>query len=125
MFRSAASACVHSAHWCPPCRGFTPVLAKKFQAHAAECGIAVVFISSDRDQASFDAYFKEMPWLALPFSDKARRAGLGKKYDVRGIPSLIVLDATGKLVTSDGRGTVDKYFRAEASAGGEKRCAIL
>ena len=28
----------------------------------------IVFISSDEDQADFDAYFKEMPWKALPFS---------------------------------------------------------
>jgi nucleoredoxin len=27
----------------------------------------IVFISSERDQSSFDEFFSEMPWLALPF----------------------------------------------------------
>ena len=33
-----------SAHWCPPCRGFTPVLAKKYSASASEQKIEVVFV---------------------------------------------------------------------------------
>ncbi len=28
----------------------------------------IVFVSCDEDQDAFDAYFKEMPWKALPFS---------------------------------------------------------
>jgi hypothetical protein len=30
--------------------------------------LEIVFISSDEDQATFDEYFKEMAWKALPFS---------------------------------------------------------
>lgn len=33
-------------------------------------GLEVVFVSSDRDEASFKEYFGEMPWLALDFSDR-------------------------------------------------------
>merc|ERR1712194_591443 len=43
-----------SAHWCPPCRGFTPVLSEAYTASAkAGNETAIVFMSSDRDQASF------------------------------------------------------------------------
>ena len=46
-----------SAHWCPPCRQFTPLLGEFFQAHAATLKVAVVFATSDRDEKSFKDYF--------------------------------------------------------------------
>jgi nucleoredoxin len=46
-----------SAHWCPPCRQFTPLLGEFFQAHAANLKVAVVFATSDRDEKSFKDYF--------------------------------------------------------------------
>ena len=69
-----------SAHWCPPCRGFTPVLASKFKASAEEKQIAVVFVSSDRDEAAFDEYFAEMPWFALPFAARDAKSALCLLY---------------------------------------------
>ena len=65
-----------SAHWCPPCRGFTPKLAafyEKFKASDKSDLLEIVFISSDRDEKSFTEYYNEMPWLALPFSDRDRK----------------------------------------------------
>jgi nucleoredoxin len=46
-----------SAHWCPPCRQFTPLLGQFFKAHAAALKVAVVFASGDRDEKSFKDYF--------------------------------------------------------------------
>eukprot|EP00930_Biecheleria_cincta_P079892 TRINITY_DN678_c0_g1_i1.p1 TRINITY_DN678_c0_g1~~TRINITY_DN678_c0_g1_i1.p1 ORF type:complete len:309 (+),score=54.63 TRINITY_DN678_c0_g1_i1:56-928(+) len=106
-----------SAHWCPPCRGFTPQLAAKYKASAAANGIEVVFVSSDQDEDGFSSYYGEMPWLALPFGDRDRKAKLSEKYDVKGIPCLVVLDASGTLITTEGRSEVDKYFGgADAAA---------
>lgn len=101
-----------SAHWCPPCRGFTPELAtfyKNFKAqHAQKDNFDIVFVSSDRDQNAFDEYYKEMPWLALPFEDRDTKAALSKKFKVRGIPTLVILDAdSGEVITTDGRSEVD------------------
>lgn len=58
------------AHWCGPCRGFTPKLAEIYKDVQNELKdkFDIVFISWDEDQASFDEYLKEMPWKALPFS---------------------------------------------------------
>merc|ERR1719163_2459352 len=67
-----------SAHWCPPCRGFTPELAKAYATYkAAGKNLEIVFASSDRDEKAFGEYFAEMPWLALAFSeDPPRRVPL-------------------------------------------------
>jgi nucleoredoxin len=59
-----------SAHWCPPCRNFTPKLAKVFNELTKEVKdkLDIVFVSWDEDEESFKEYFQEMPWKALPFS---------------------------------------------------------
>jgi hypothetical protein len=79
--------------------------------------VEVVFVSSDRDEGSFDAYRREMPWVALPFSDRARKKALSAQFGVRGIPTLVVLDgATGQLVTSEGRARAQEFFSGSAVA---------
>lgn len=96
-----------SAHWCPPCRGFTPKLAEQYKAlQAAGKPFEIVFISSDKSQDQFNEYYAEMPWLALPYEERDRKAKLSKKFKVNGIPSLVILDDEGKVITTDGRGAV-------------------
>jgi len=93
-----------SAHWCGPCRGFTPRLAEAYSKDLKAKGFEVVFVSSDRDEAAFDSYFGEQPWTALPYGERSLKAKLSSKYKVQGIPSLIILDAeTGATITTDGR----------------------
>lgn len=99
-----------SAHWCPPCRGFTPKLADFHKRHAADKGFQTVFVSSDKGQEEFDEYYGEMPWLALPFDQRDVKATLSKKYKVQGIPSLVVLAPDGKVITTDGRSKVMENF---------------
>jgi len=66
-----------SAHWCPPCRDFTPVLVKfynRFKKSAAPyCLVDIVFVSSDHDEESFIEYLKQMPWSAIPYNDRLRK----------------------------------------------------
>jgi len=96
-----------SAHWCPPCRGFTPKLASAYTDHLKAKGLEIVFVSSDRDEASFDSYYAEQPWLSLPYSARDLKAKLSKKYKVSGIPSFIVLDGeTLETISTDGRSDV-------------------
>merc|ERR1712003_288209 len=57
-----------SAHWCGPCRGYTPKLAEWYTKMKAKgLPFEIVFVSSDRDKASWSDYFGEMPWLALDY----------------------------------------------------------
>lgn len=61
-----------SAHWCPPCRRFTPKLADAYKNVSDDMkkNFDIVFISLDEQQSEFDEYFKEMPWKALPYAGK-------------------------------------------------------
>uniref|UniRef100_A0A7S4P5Z5 Thioredoxin domain-containing protein n=1 Tax=Paramoeba aestuarina TaxID=180227 RepID=A0A7S4P5Z5_9EUKA len=96
-----------SAHWCPPCRGFTPVLAKEYEQMRKDGKkFEIVFVSSDKDQKSFDDYYDDMPWCALPFSERKMKAKLSKKYGVQGIPTLVLLDNQGNVLTKDGRSAI-------------------
>lgn len=104
-----AVALYFSAHWCPPCRGFTPQLAESYTTHLKKKGLEIIFVSSDRDEESFKEYFAEQPWLALPFESRDLKAKLSKKFKVSGIPSLVILDGeTGETITTDGRECVSE-----------------
>jgi len=96
-----------SAHWCPPCRGFTPELAKRY-AKLNENGLEIIFVSSDRDEESFKDYYGEMPWLALPYSERKVKATLSSALGVSGIPCFAILNKVDcSVVTTKGRGAVD------------------
>ena len=101
-----ALALYFSAHWCPPCRGFTPELAKWYTQDLKAKGLEVIFVSSDKEEAAFKEYFGEMPWLALDYSERHLKEELSTAFGVQGIPSLVVLDSDFNLVTKDGRSRV-------------------
>ena len=87
-----------SAHWCPPCRGFTPKLSMFYDAvNAHQKQIEIIYVSRDKNPDQFNEYYSEMPWIALPFEDKARIAALGTKYQIQQIPALILIDHNGNL----------------------------
>lgn len=93
-----------SAHWCPPCRGFTPFLSAVYEDMIEEHPeFELVFVSSDRDTAAFEEYFGEMPFLAVPFENRAQQQALGQKFQVVGIPTLVFLNSKGEVITMDGR----------------------
>jgi len=96
-----------SAHWCPPCRGFTPKLAEAYtKMKAAGLPFEIVFVSSDRDEAAFSSYHSEQPWLALPFANRRAKDALSRRFDVGGIPTLVILDERGAVITKEGRAAV-------------------
>jgi len=75
-----------SAHWCGPCRSFTPMLKSKYEAFLADGKpLEIVFISSDRDEHSAKEYFaSEMPWKMLSFEDREGKSLLSTLFEIQG-----------------------------------------
>lgn len=91
-----------SAHWCPPCRQFTPMLANWYKT--AREHVEIVFLSADHDENGFQSYFRTHPWMAVDFDDDARES-LMAAIKVSGIPRLVVLSGTtGKIIEENAVG---------------------
>ncbi|PKA54053.1 putative nucleoredoxin 1 [Apostasia shenzhenica] len=89
-----------SGSWCGPCRRFTPILVEAYTELAARnSNFEIVFVSADSDDEDFDEYFTHMPWLAIPFSDEEKREWLSENFGLEGIPTLIIIDQNGRLLT--------------------------
>ena len=100
-----------SGHYCPPCRRFTPLLDgvySKIKAAGHE-DVEIVFVSSDRDEASFSDYFREMPWIALPYARRDLKLELCDKFNVKTVPTLIFFNEHGDVVEREGRDFVTKH----------------
>jgi nucleoredoxin len=89
-----------SAHWCGPCRQFTPQLVAYYsKIAAAHPEFEILFVSNDKNAGAMEGYMREaqMPWPALAF-DKVAAAAALHRYAGSGIPCLVVVDETGKVV---------------------------
>merc|ERR1712098_223628 len=97
-----------SAHWCPPCRHFTPML-KDFYGEISDAGVEIIFVSSDQSTEDMLSYMKEShgDWLACQHNSEVVNV-LEKKYKISGIPSLIVSKKDGTLITEEGRGRKER-----------------
>ncbi|XP_074295649.1 putative nucleoredoxin 1 [Silene latifolia] len=91
-----------SASWCPHCRTFTPTLVKIYNELTSKGDVEIVFISSDKDEESFNNYFSKMPWLAVPFSESTSITSIKGNFSFRGIPHLVFLNGDGYISTEDG-----------------------
>jgi nucleoredoxin len=95
-----------SAHWCPPCRRFTPVLAELYSKLKSDGkNFELVFCSLDNDEEEYKEYTATMPWLCMPF-DAPESKVLARKYKADGIPHLVILNGDGEVITMEGTGEV-------------------
>ena len=91
-----------SAHWCPPCRKFTPELVDYYNRVATQHPeFEIVFISFDKSQFAMETYMREanMPWPAIDFPKLGGKEAV-RKYAGKGIPCLVLVDATGTVISS-------------------------
>ena len=89
----------YSAHWCPPCRAFTPKLVAAYkEIKAAHPEFELIFVSSDHDEDAMKTYMREtaMAWPALRFGQNASARTLQRPNYENGIPNLVFMTADGK-----------------------------
>jgi nucleoredoxin len=118
-----------SAQWCGPCRKFTPQLVDYYKRVAPEHPeFEIVFYSRDRSLFAMEKYMREenMPWPAIDFSRLKDKEVLAKNAG-SGIPSLVLVNSTGKVISSSYAGSqyvgpekvladLDAIFAGKASA---------
>lgn len=90
-----------SAHWCPPCRRFTPILIELYKKIKSKHNMELIFCSLDRKEDEYKEYIAGMPWVCMPFQ-AAQSEVLAQKYGASGIPHLVVVDGSGNVITKDG-----------------------
>lgn len=124
----------YSAHWCAPCRKFTPQLVEYYnRVVASHPEFEIIFVSSDRSRFGWETYIREvkMPWLAIDYDQLADLAGV-KELGGGSIPSLLVLDSGSHVVASSYDGekylgpqnalaVLDKIFSAPAASVAQAR----
>jgi thiol-disulfide isomerase/thioredoxin len=91
----------YTASWCGPCQAYTPDLVKFYnKAKKDNDSFELVLITSDRDEDSMEGYAKDkkMPWPHLKFS-KAKEFKSKFQHGVTGIPSVIICDLEGNIVS--------------------------
>lgn len=102
-----------SAHWCPPCRRFTPKLVKFYRSMTRKYDdFDIIFVSYDKTEEAMANYMEEtdMRWPAIEFS-QAKKIRKINGYYGRGIPNLVFVDAEGKVLSSSY--VNDKYVGPE------------
>ena len=62
--------------------------------------LEIIYISCDRNKEEFLEIIKDMPWACIEFKEQGIREIVTKHYDISGIPSLLLINEHGYLVSS-------------------------
>jgi thiol-disulfide isomerase/thioredoxin len=95
-----------SAHWCQPCRLFTPGLVNYYNEMVAKYpDFELIFVSRDKSPFGMETYMKEtnMPWPAIDFQKVGAKEGIAK-YAGEGIPDLVLVDGSGRVLADSYQG---------------------
>lgn len=112
-----------SAHWCPPCKAFTPKLVEWYNTNKKNGDFEVLFVSGDHNEGARVGYMREakMPWAGVKLSAKKAKEFFSR-FHGPGIPNLILLNEDDELLQSsfeDGKyvgpyAALKKYARIKA-----------
>jgi thiol-disulfide isomerase/thioredoxin len=81
------------ATWCGPCKVQHPMIEKIKSRYENSGGVVFLSIDSDEDHNLVAPFLKEMHWNGRIFFD----SGLGRLLTISSIPTVIVLDKSGKI----------------------------
>jgi len=95
------------ATWCGPCRAEMPNVKKNYELYHDK-GFDVVAISLDQDRQALESYLEEtkLPWTVLHNQDPEASgpANPADYYGIVAIPTVMLVDKDGKVLTFDARG---------------------
>jgi thiol-disulfide isomerase/thioredoxin len=93
------------ATWCGPCIQEHPNIAKNYEAYK-EKGFEVVGISLDTEKEKLTEHLENehIKWITLYEDGAGWDSKLAVKFGIEGIPTMMLLDKDGKLVTMSARG---------------------
>jgi thiol-disulfide isomerase/thioredoxin len=115
------------ATWCGPCIAELPNVKKLYAAYH-DRGFEVIAISVDRDKAALDKFMdkNKLPWPCI--HDRAEKVTepLGEYYGVMLIPTAILVDQSGKVVSMNARGEelsrlLEKHLGAGKAESGKSK----
>ncbi|MEZ6057946.1 MAG: TlpA disulfide reductase family protein [Planctomycetaceae bacterium] len=96
------------ATWCGPCIGELPNVLSLYETYHDK-GFEVVGISLDDDVEELKSFIakRKLPWTTI-FESDAEKQGwnnpLARHYGISGIPTAILIDQEGKVITLSARG---------------------
>lgn len=83
------------ASWCGPCRESLPFSSDLLKTYSAK-GVRFVGVNEDDRPEDARAFMKDVKFDFPAFWDKGR--ALSKKFEIDAIPTLVILDAKGKVL---------------------------
>jgi thiol-disulfide isomerase/thioredoxin len=96
------------ATWCGPCVQEIPNVKATYEKLHSR-GFEIVGISFDQEKTKLESFTKakEMPW-AQYFDGKGWENAFGRKFGIRSIPAMWLVDKQGNLVDQEGRQDLEK-----------------
>ena len=126
QFKATYYGIYFGAHWAPPCRLFTTTLSEFYKDVNKDANsefekpFEVLFVSLDGNHEAFLRNFREMPWLGVSCNEETRVSALKQKFGINGIPTLVITNLQGELISYDGRKDIQDGAEAALKLWGEK-----
>ncbi|MDB4537814.1 TlpA family protein disulfide reductase, partial [Akkermansiaceae bacterium] len=94
------------ATWCGPCVAEIPNVKKAYDRYHGK-GFDVIGISLDKDMKKLKQFYENentsVPWLSIT-DGKGWESEFAKRFGIRGIPAVFLLDGEGKVLATRARG---------------------
>jgi thiol-disulfide isomerase/thioredoxin len=100
------------ATWCVPCRGEVPTVVSVYNKYHSR-GFEIVGISLDQNRDSLSQFIANngMTWPEY-FDGQGWGNSLARRFDIRFIPQMWLLDRQGRIITKDGSSDLDGQVSA-------------